>query len=278
MDFDTQEFLKHSQDKNDSFKIFHLNIRSFSANVLQLDHFLSLINHKIDIIILSEAWINNVEAYKSLFPDYEIQYSNKTNKAGGVIVLTYRNNIKIFDTRINFLDEADSISLLFSYKSQNSQSLIALYRSPSSNFWNFMNSLNEAVKADKNNLYLLAGDFNVDMNSYTTDPKSENLYDTLLEYGLIPVIKTPTRPKSSTVIDQMFFAQNKTRAQDITSGNILANLTDHNIHYAYIANRPILNKNDQPINHKKIFFKELNQKKFVEDLKVRFCDSSQYVA
>ena len=189
-DFEPQEFIKFSQVENDSLKVFHLNIRSFSSNILQFDHLLRLISHKIDIIILSEAWINNVETYKSFFQDYEMYFSGKINRAGGVIVLTYRENIKVHDFQVNCINESDSVVLNISYKNLKFQTIVALYRPPSTNFNRFIDSLIKNLDAHKNRVYLMAGDFNVDMKKYNTDAKSENLCDTLSEHGLMPVIQT----------------------------------------------------------------------------------------
>ena len=110
LDFDIQEFLKFAQvSKTDCLKIFHLNIRSLCANSLQFSHFLNLINDEIDLIILGEAWINNIATFKSLFANYDMYYTDKKNKAGGVVILTYKKTIKVLDTKVDCLKEADSI-------------------------------------------------------------------------------------------------------------------------------------------------------------------------
>lgn len=46
----------------------------------------------------------------------------------------------------------------------------------------------------------------------------------------MPVIKTPTRLESSTIIDQILVSQNRTELKNVTSENI----TDQNIQFVYI--------------------------------------------
>ena len=111
------------------------------------------------------------------------------------------------------------------------------------------------------------GDFNIDMNKYHIDSRSENLYDSLLEYSLIPIINTTTRPVSDSLIDQIFLTQSNVQSNNITSGNITASLTDHNIQYAYITHEDEKThfSTNNTRNYRRIY-NDNNIKRFVTNL------------
>jgi hypothetical protein len=56
MDF--KFFSEYNVDINNSFTLLNLNIRSFNKNFDELTVILSHYNHKFDIIVLTETWMD----------------------------------------------------------------------------------------------------------------------------------------------------------------------------------------------------------------------------
>ena len=81
---EVNEIIKRSNISEDEFSLMHLNIRSLPKNIGKLSNFLSLIDNKFSIIVLSETWLHsdNVELYE--VPDYRsIHVTRPTKKGGG---------------------------------------------------------------------------------------------------------------------------------------------------------------------------------------------------
>ena len=55
-----------SRISDDTISIFHLNIRSLDANFSAFEHFFSLLNTKVDFIVLTECWLQNAEMYNNI--------------------------------------------------------------------------------------------------------------------------------------------------------------------------------------------------------------------
>ena len=50
----------------------HLNIRSLNKNCSELYHFLHLLDHDFDVVVLSEIWSYNISFYRNLLPNYTL--------------------------------------------------------------------------------------------------------------------------------------------------------------------------------------------------------------
>ena len=103
---DSNKYL-NSISKSTVLSIFHINIRSLSANYKQLQEMLSLYNNnKIDVLLLSEIWSTNIDYFTSVFSNYNfIHRAPKNQSAGGVGLLIKKNigyNILHSSTELDF--------------------------------------------------------------------------------------------------------------------------------------------------------------------------------
>ena len=104
-----------------------------------------------------------------------------------------------------------------------------VYRSPSNNSQNFINSYDEVLNKlgkYKSKHIIISGDFNIDLIKHETDTFSQNLLDVASKYGLLQVISRPTRitDHSATLLDHIY---SNMFAKILTSGVITLNITDH---------------------------------------------------
>ena len=224
-------------------KIIHLNIRSLKSNIVEFDHFLRLIPGKIDIIILSECWLTSSELYENYFEDYGFIISSKTNKAGGVAIFYRKDTVNVIDCEYDCIDNADSVAITFDCNSLKNQTLLSVYRSPSQDAHPFISSIqNWLNKRVKNiNKFAIVGDINLCRKKYQTNLQVEELYDSIIEEGLIPTINTETRIAPNTqgsLIDQVFVSLNTLlKNGENFSGNIDVNITDHKLQYLFITSK-----------------------------------------
>ena len=148
-------------------------------------------------------------------------------------------------------------------------SLLAIYRPPSQDAMLFLRSLHNVLSDKKNSVSIIIGDFNICLNKYFHDYRSEILYDNLLEEGFLPTIDTYTRVsnyQNNSIIDQIFFKISELETfEKAYSGNIDANITDHKLQYI-ILKKKLFNYNVSPkLNLGRIFSLE-NKLKFTQIL------------
>ena len=182
--------------------------------------------------------------YNNALPGYTLIHSSKQNKSGGVTVFYLKDRINLIDSKSEVLEACDSLALKFSCGNLKSNTLLAVYRSPSENPTIFVNSLTKYVSQNFDlNLFTLVGDFNICKKRQSCDKISELFYDNLLEFGMIPLIDTETRPSkfaadSGSIIDQVFVNLHPLNIyKDIQCGNVDADITDHRLQYLTVESR-----------------------------------------
>ena len=83
------------------------------------------------------------------------------------------------------------------------------------------------LKANSENKeIMLMGDFNINLLNYESNESVGDFLDTMCTHGFLPCISGPTHltPHSKTLIDNIFY---NGISNDIQSGNILTNISDH---------------------------------------------------
>ena len=135
-------------------KIYHLNIRSYSKNHLELWSFLDTFNFKFDILILSETWNNFVTSH--YYSNYytAIYKINDKNKSGGVAIFI-KTKLFINEINLSFLplnDDIDIVGCTYKYDE---------------NIWNifgiYSHNLNTSKKLD-NMIQLIDKNYNLSNN------------------------------------------------------------------------------------------------------------------
>ena len=112
--------------------------------------------------------------------------------------------------------------------------ILAIYRSPSGNFTNFLKNLDSVLKTWYSNkiIFVICGDINI---NYLENCKKRQQLDALLQtYNLIGTVSFPTRKTnaSSSAIDNIFI----TRSKNYIIFPHINGLSDHKVQIRVIEN------------------------------------------
>ena len=216
---------------NDSFSLFHTNIRSLSKNYRELCLLLANANQQFDAIVLSETWSTNLELFGNLFPNYDYYFDSRINKASGICMFINNLTCKIVDVKFNLLQDCED--LWITLKTKNGlRTICSLYRSPNLGLENFMFSLESQLKTFKSpETLILVGDLNLDLLQYNCNKGVQNFYDMILNLNFYPLINSITRHQgnSKSIIDNIFVNSQVllNNRNEISSYNVRTNISDH---------------------------------------------------
>lgn len=148
---------------NDNFKIFHHNIRSLRKHFDEICIILNELNFCFDIIILTETHLLADEPFN--IPGFSTHYFNSLHTAfDGMIVFINSERIKNAKiVREDSVSSANAATISFMIFDE-SYSVLALYRSPSTNTKLFIDELNAYVTAPQTTTHqFLIGDINLNI-------------------------------------------------------------------------------------------------------------------
>ena len=201
---------------NTCFKILSLNIRSLSKHYEELSNLISSLSFTFSCIILTETFQN--EDKKSLYSltgydSFEIYRGKK--KGGGVSVFIKEEfKAKQFYSIVSSDIEAIGVTLIDGVRNI---SLIGLYRPPQGSRLNFIHSLDNLFNTKiKNELCIVAGDFNIDVSKGNTVSYCKDRFcNTMTSNGFTNLITNTTRPNTnndynSTIIDHIWINKHET--------------------------------------------------------------------
>ena len=255
-----------------SLKVFHLNIRSLNKHCHSLKAYLSCLNCKFDIIFLTEIGQVIKQLIEKVFTDYEIYYDLSVAKKGGAGILVRKNKfeeIEISKNRITCNHNCPNckVESIFLNLKSNKKLITTgcIYRHPSGSVPHFNESLDKCLKKfEKNNMFIIGGDINIDLLKADTIT-TQNYLTTMLSNNLIPKITIPTRftDRSTTLIDHIFARIPKANINNlITTGNFLVDISDHLANFA-IFNIEIETIKDRPFIR---LYNETNTKLFQNNI------------
>ena len=198
---------KTNQSTSHFLKVCHQNIRGLSDKTKQLLN--SLLPDPPHIICLTEHHLKEYEINKICVDNYVLgaNYCRATYKNGGVCIYIY-NSIKFDSLSVsNYCVERDIEACAIKLNLTNITLIIlAIYRSPSGNFNNFLQKLDAILNKLHNNKveYVICGDVNI---NYLENCDRRKQLDALLNtYNLIGTVNFPTRivKVSKTAIDNIY--------------------------------------------------------------------------
>lgn len=193
------------------FSIFHLNIRSANKNFDEFTLLLQDLDERFDIVVLTEAWLNESDGSSYFIPGYRTFYGyGSRNRCDGMLIFTCdKINASVTDIGIT-----DCKSCLISLeKNGSTYNCIAVYRSPSiTNPTNFINNITSFCEdnLNQNNINIIVGDVNINIMDDEDNPTKvdfRDLYLTNLEsLGFNSAINLPTRVNHTarTCLDHIF--------------------------------------------------------------------------
>lgn len=216
----------------DNTNIFHVNIRSAGKNFDSLCCFLENIKLKIDVIILTEAWISDKDERKKTFliDQFTTFYSPaKINRNDGIVVLC-KNHL---DPSFEILNVTNCNSCLLYFSLNNVKYVTTcIYRSPAhdNDLGIFISSLETHLNRTRSRFpgtsnFFVIGDLNI--NLFSTDQHTLEYLNALTACGYQSLINCATRidliSGTSTCIDHIF-----STAPYHSSGTLLkCDISDH---------------------------------------------------
>ena len=245
--------------------IFHINIRSFNKNYGKLIAFLSSLNYKFEIIVLTEIW-KNCDLLTNVFTEYKcyMNYPIK-GKSGGVALLVKRNIQHVCLDEITSRSENYETLGIEIETMKEKITIIATYRHPKHEYESFlewMKACSDRVN-HKNNLVIL-GDININLlnddNLHIVNYKQE-----ILTESWIPCILLPTRvtETTATLIDHIYLRNTRKSSISKIEGILVTDISDHFGTFIIFKNSQVLNIERPYVR----IFSEKNKEKYNEEIK-----------
>jgi exonuclease III len=179
---DTDTCNKMLQDTSASLKIVTQNIRSIYKN---LDNFIAQLarfKFDIDVLILTECWLNDDRSVPAL-NHYTLYYRKNCYNQNGGIVIYVKNNLSCSASEPN-MPGANFLLL----RINPDILIIAIYRSPSITCTDsFLRSIENITNLHKSTAnIILTGDINIDIKNGNKDRHSESHLNLTAELGMLP--------------------------------------------------------------------------------------------
>lgn len=251
------------------FSLCHINIRSMPRNHNKLDIFFSLLNHKFDIVAMSETWFTgeNVDSYK--IDGYTHEYRIRQNKRGGGVSLFIRDNLnyRVRDDLGVICAAHETLWIeIESEKAEERNTIVGVvYRIPDNDcddFNNYMTATIDKIKKEGKKAFYL-GDFNINLLKHAEHRKTAEFIDINFEGNFLPMINKPTRvtEKTASLIDNIFM--NDFNNRKLVNGIFPYKISDHFIIFVMEVNDPVNQINLPGYVHRKIRkFNDVNHEKF----------------
>ena len=270
--YDVKQLNSSKIDLPSSFGLFHANIASLNKHIGDLKHILSLLNYKFDIIGISEHKIrkdippsNNIS-----IPGYNEFLFDPIETTHGGTGFYIKDNVDYVTRRdllINSPGDFESFFIEIHFPKKRNLIVGCIYRHPSSDI-----SIREFTdrhldpilqKIDtENKQCILMGDFNVDLLKINSHTESNEFHNNLNSHFFTPYILQPTRLRSKTLIDNIFF--NSLEYQSI-SGNLFIEISDHLIQFLILQG--FVKERSLPLNNLyRRDFTNFNEREFKEKI------------
>ena len=222
----------------EALSMIHLNMRSASIDkIVQLEAYLSTLNHDFSMIGMTETWFNN--SYKAKISNFISDDPNlhtyRKDRGGGGASLFLREGLEYKPRKdLNFLE--DNIESVFVEISNScisiDKNLIVgvVYRPPSGNRDLFNDKikliLQRANTTDKQ--CRIMGDCNLNLLSTETDPPTAQFVNELFSHSMFPLINKPTRctTHSATILDNIYSNHISPTSESI-QGILYTDISDH---------------------------------------------------
>ena len=214
---------------DDNLSVMHFNSRSLNKNFTDIKDYLGLFK-KINIVTVSETWLDNEKLQKVEMEGYELFTSNRTNRVGGGVA-TYVDTafrcslVKNMTTVIDNILECVTVEIFF--ENAKNVMITTVYRTPGSCLDTFNATLDSMFgRVNTTKVHIVCGDYNVDILNPHGHSKTQQFIDTMYSNNLFPLITKPSRItiETATLIDNIF--TNSLESQ-ITAGLLINDISDH---------------------------------------------------
>ena len=234
---DCDTFINLKRNESRFLNVYTLNISSLQKHAGELVSFISTLETKFDIIILSEIGVYNIPLYDNLFEGFVFHYITPINNRKGGIGVYFSSSI----SNLVIKDEmslkkicgcalCEFESLAFDFDFNNIPfSLLSIYRHPNGNKMHFKEALSKSLNMiSKKRNVILAGDINIDLIKFHLADHMEYI-TTLFSEGYLPFIINPSRitSHSATCIDHIFIKLQPKNNFNCISGILYSDISDH---------------------------------------------------
>lgn len=218
-------------DTQHSLKIIHINIHSLADKFDRLKILLTKIKSQIDIILLCETFLNENNSENYNLKGYNFIYKNRSNRTKGGVGMYIKNyiNYKLRDD-ISIFEEGIFESIFIETTNKNQEAIIGeIYRIPNTNEKDSIDKYEKIISktSNINKLTIIGTDQNFDYLKIDQHKTTQELLDAFFINTFIPTIVKPTRitHSTATLIDNIYVKCNV--SNNITSGIIMTDLSDH---------------------------------------------------
>ena len=240
MYYSTDSFnLKFVHNKN--LLVLHLNIRSLAANWDELTSYLSCLQKRPSVLVVSETWLDSSSLHYCLPSFKSFHTIRQRSRGGGVSIFVDETmNVELLDS-ISFTSEwVELCSVGIGLKNEKIN-IIGVYRPPSSNLRQFNDEFFSLIEPySRRTKCLIIGDLNVNLAS--TNPCDNELVfvENFQSLHFLPVINRPTRVTnaSSSVIDHIWYNS----LDNFEAGIFDVDISDHYPVFIDVNRIPIRNE------------------------------------
>ncbi|MCP4485566.1 MAG: endonuclease/exonuclease/phosphatase family protein, partial [Flavobacteriaceae bacterium] len=264
--------------------ILHTNISSISKNLENIEILLENLDHKFDIIGLSETWHdrNNDDRIKQLniegFHNYVGQIGTNSKGGCGFLVAEKLSFSVRSDLNKTYQDQScefEAFWIEVENKTKANSIFGVIYNHPRSNTSAFLDYLQSVfTKINKENkLVFICGDFNLNLLKTDVLPNVDSFLNLMISNFFQPLILKPTRfndRSAPTLIDNIFM--NSLDPLTI-SGNLIDKVSDHLPNFVVFGNKLNKENNDSKTMYRD--YRKFNKDTYIQEAeKINFYDNS----
>lgn len=260
--YTVDEFLLKDYPFKNNFNIINFNIRSFFKNYDEFLGIISKCNIIIDVIVLTETWINEDNSQLCHIDGYQSFHSFRSHRQGGGVSIFIRDTLSSNSELFNINNEIyETIGV--KVKCNNSTvNIVGIYRPPVNKVDEFIQNLENIVELHNltNNNTIIAGDFNICLMNEYNNNNNNILSQMCNRYYFTSLINKPTRVtnNSASIIDHIW----RNFTCEAHSGIVVSNITDHYLVFSSFNFIDQNKKNPELIKVNFRDFSSINKNKF----------------
>lgn len=210
-------------------KIAHVNICSLRNKVKDIQEI--IYHHNIDILGVTETWLDRTVSDSLLFvPNYILYRKDRSQGRGGGVCYYVRDTLAASVVPDSLPIEA---YVLIIGKPPSQLSVVCVYRPPGSSpdFWQMLSDFVDDNLPSSVSDLILVGDLNVDVLANQTSPQLRHLEEFCTDLDIKNIVKEPTRTPSNTCIDLILVPATSSPDFTVSSPTVysLDGITDHHL-------------------------------------------------
>ena len=156
-----------SSNMNTNFSIIHFNARSLVKNYNEITNYLNSLNHKFNVIVISETWLNVYNKDLYFIEDYNNIHITRDHKRGGGISLFIIKKLKYISIDALFTtspNQFDMVTVKIIIPKSKDIIISGIYKYPEFDIINFSDIIYNLFNTfTTDNILYLCGDFNIDI-------------------------------------------------------------------------------------------------------------------